>query len=39
MPENRRMFWKVRATLALAGISMVGQALEQELAAVRAGRA
>ena len=24
MPENRRMFWKVRATLALAGISWSG---------------
>ncbi len=32
------MFWKVRATLALAGDLEVGQALEQELLAVAAGQ-
>ena len=32
MPENRRMFWKVRATLALPVISKVRHALEQEAA-------
>ena len=30
MPANKRMFWKVRATLARAAISIVGHALERE---------
>ena len=35
MPPNRRMFWKVRATFALAAMLVVGHALEQELGAAR----
>ena len=37
MPANRRMFWKVRATFAQLGDAIVGQALEQKVAAVFVG--
>ena len=35
MPENRRMFWKVRATFALAGISWSGMRSSRNLLPVR----